>query len=52
MTSIEIKSRNVNENLAELRAKGFTPAVFYGAKEASTPISVSTKDLEKVWKSA
>ncbi|MES2224352.1 MAG: 50S ribosomal protein L25 [Patescibacteria group bacterium] len=52
MTSIEIKSRNGNENVAELRAKGFTPAVFYGAKETTTSITVSTKDLEKTWKAA
>ncbi|MDB5204167.1 MAG: ribosomal rRNA E-loop binding protein Ctc/L25/TL5, large subunit ribosomal protein [Candidatus Taylorbacteria bacterium] len=50
MTSIEIKSRDSKENVAELRAKGFTPAVFYGAKETTTSITVSTKELEKAWK--
>ncbi len=52
MTSIEIKARDIKTNLATLRESGFTPAVFYGAKEASTPITVSTKDLEKTWKMA
>lgn len=52
MTSIEIKSRDIKTNLNALRESGFTPAVFYGPKEASTPISVSTKDLEKTWKTA
>lgn len=52
MTSIEIKSRDTKANLDALRASGFTPAVFYGAKETSTPITVATKDIEKTWKDA
>jgi len=52
MTSIEIKTRDANTNINALRESGFTPAVFYGAKETTTPITVSTKDLEKVWKSS
>jgi large subunit ribosomal protein L25 len=52
MTSIEAKQRNINDNLGEMRKAGFVPAVFYGHKEKSTPITVSAKDLEKTWKEA
>ncbi len=31
---------------------GYMPAVFYGAKSESTPIAVSLKEFEKVWKNA
>ena len=35
-----------------LRNAGKIPAVFYGKKQASTPIVLSTKEFEKVWKKA
>jgi large subunit ribosomal protein L25 len=35
-----------------LRAKGLIPAIFYGRKEESTPISVSEKEFSKIWKKA
>ncbi|KKW12450.1 MAG: 50S ribosomal protein L25 [Parcubacteria group bacterium GW2011_GWA2_49_9] len=35
-----------------LRNAGRIPAVFYGRKQASTSITLSTKDFEKVWKKA
>lgn len=52
MTTLEVKTRNIKENLATLRKNGLMPAVFYGRKEKSTPISVSTKAFEKAWKQA
>ena len=35
-----------------LRAEGLVPAVFYGKKEASTPISIAHADFVKVWRQA
>lgn len=52
MTALEVKQRNTKENLAKLRENGLMPAVFYGRKEKSTPISVPLKAFEKAWKEA
>lgn len=52
MPTLEVKSRKTSENLAKLREGGLIPAVFYGRKEKSTPVSVSMKDFEKMWKQA
>lgn len=52
MFTLEVKNRNKKENLETLRKAGFVPAVFYGKKEASTPISVKNSDFIKVWKQA
>lgn len=52
MTSIEAKKRNKKDNLDIIRKGGFIPAVFYGKKEESTPITVSAKDFDKVFKEA
>ncbi len=52
MTSIEAKQRDIKENLEQMRKGGFVPAVFYGHKEKTTPITVSAKDLEKTWREA
>jgi large subunit ribosomal protein L25 len=52
MTTLEVKARNTKESLDAMRKAGFVPAVFYGKKEKSTPISVSTKAFEKAWKEA
>ena len=35
-----------------LRNAGRIPAVFYGSKQKSTSITISTRDFEKVWKKA
>ncbi len=52
MITLEIKKRNAKENLAKLRAAGQLPAVFYGRKEKSTPISIPAVQFEKIWKQA
>lgn len=52
MLVLESKSRNVKENSSKTRKSGYIPAVFYGRKEKSTPVSISYKDFIKVWKSA
>lgn len=36
----------------KVRAGGSMPAIYYGPKEASTPISVDPKEFGKVWKKA
>lgn len=52
MTALEVKQRNAKENLSQLRKSGSIPAVFYGRKEKSTPISIQLKAFEKAWKEA
>lgn len=52
MLSLEIKPRKVGCSLYKIRNEGLMPAVFYGKKEKSTPISVSLVDFLKVWKQA
>lgn len=52
MLSLEIKSRKAGGKLYGLRDKGLMPAVFYGKKEESTPVSVSLADFLKVWNQA
>ena len=52
MTTLEVKQRNSKESLEKLRKDGLMPAVFYGKKEKSTPISVPAKAFEKAWKEA
>jgi len=52
MITLEVKNREPKQSLLKMRETGTIPAVFYGPKEKSTPISVSEKDFEKVWKQA
>jgi len=50
--ALEVSPRDSKESSAELRARGSVPAVFYGPKEDSTPVSINARKLEQVWKSA
>lgn len=50
MLSLKVENRNKETKLETLRKAGFIPAVFYGKKEASTPISIKKTDFLKVWK--
>lgn len=52
MISLNVEKRKIGGNLDGLRKKGLIPAVFYGKKEASTPIVVSLNDFIKVWENA
>ncbi len=52
MLTLEVKTRKTGENLTALRKDGFIPAVFYGRKEKSTPVSVPLKAFEKAFKHA
>ena len=52
MLKLETKPRKVGEKLEHIREEGFIPAVFYGKKQASTPVSVNLIDFVKIWKKA
>ncbi len=52
MQKLTVTKREGSASLSKIRKNGSIPAVFYGAKEASTPISISLTDFEKVWKAA
>ena len=52
MLSLTIEKRDMKGKLDAVRASGKMPAVFYGPKEASTPVSVSAIEFKKVWKQA
>jgi len=52
MLSLAVEKRNVSGKLDALRASGKLPAVFYGPKEVSTPVTMSLIDFKKVWKQA
>lgn len=52
MFTIKATKRDVKESLADIRQAGKVPAVFYGRKETSTPITISSIEFSKVWKEA
>lgn len=52
MITLDIQKRDKAEKLDDLRDEGKMPAVFYGKKTPSTPISVVQKDFIKVWNKA
>jgi len=52
MFVIKAKKRDVGIKLDALRKSGEIPAVFYGAGQNSTPISISTVEFKKVWRDA
>src|SRR3989338_9830428 len=52
MLTLKAEIRSKTDKLDQLRKAGKVPAVFYGKKEASTPISVPKIDFLKVWKEA
>jgi large subunit ribosomal protein L25 len=52
MIKIIVEKRNTKESPDFLRESGKVPAVFYGKKEASTPITISRAEFKKVWKEA
>lgn len=49
---LTVEKRDSSKNPNALRQEGIMPAVIYGRKEESTPISVSRKEFEKVFKTA
>jgi large subunit ribosomal protein L25 len=52
MLELKIEKREDIGKPNKLRNEGVMPAVFYGKKEEATPISVSSRDFEKVYKEA
>jgi large subunit ribosomal protein L25 len=50
--TLNVEKREKMGNLKALREADKMPAVFYGRKEKSTPISLLAKDFIKVWKEA
>lgn len=52
MLTLKAEIRNTKTAPETMRLVGKIPAVFYGKKEASTPIAVSKTDFLKVWKEA
>jgi large subunit ribosomal protein L25 len=52
MKTLTIEKRDIKGNLDVLRNSGRIPAVFYGGKITSTPISLSEADFVKAWKEA
>lgn len=52
MLSLAIEKRDMKAKSEALRKSGKIPAVFYGPKETSTPIVVSSVEFKKVWKKA
>jgi large subunit ribosomal protein L25 len=52
MQSIQFEIRDAKTANTTLRKAGKIPAVFYGPKEKSTPISIKETEFKKVWKEA
>jgi large subunit ribosomal protein L25 len=52
MLTLKADIRDTKTQPSAIRALGQIPAVFYGKKEASTPISIKKTDFMKVWKEA
>ncbi len=52
MITLNYKDRDTKEEVADLRKNGYIPAVFYGKKQKSTPVSISSSEFMKVWKQA
>ena len=52
MITLKVEKRDVKESLGEIRKAGKIPAVFYGKKEASTPIKLPFAVFEKTLKEA
>ncbi len=52
MITLNATQRNTKDNTENLRGEGVLPAVVYGKKTESTPISVQISDFKKVYKEA
>ncbi len=52
MIKLKAELRDKSLKADEVRKSGKIPAVFYGKKEPSTPISINSVDFIKVWKEA
>ncbi len=52
MLTLTAEKRDLTQDVDALRKAGRLPAVFYGPKEKSTPITLSTKDFIKAFRQA
>jgi len=52
MITLDVEKRDAKESPETLRARGVVPAVFYGPKEDTTPISIDSLKLERLWREA
>lgn len=52
MQTLEVTRRTGKDSIGALNKAGRIPAVFYGPKEKSTPVSISIADFRKVWRVA
>ncbi len=52
MLTLQIEKRAKTDSVEALRKAGKIPAVFYGPKEASTPVTVAAPEFIKVFKKA
>ncbi len=52
MLTLNVEKRDMTVKSKVLRQKGLIPAVFYGPKEKTTPVTVSTTEFIKVFKKA
>ncbi len=52
MISLQVTNRPKGGSLEKIRNSGLMPAVFYGKKQESTPVSIPMVDFLKVWKQA
>ena len=52
MIALNVEKRDMKLDLEDLRKGGKLPAIFYGPKEKSTPITISMKDFIKAWRKA
>jgi large subunit ribosomal protein L25 len=52
MFKLKVQKRDVAEKVDTIRKSGSMPGVFYGPKEASTPIKLSVLDFKKALKTA
>jgi large subunit ribosomal protein L25 len=50
--ALKASKRAIEEKLHKIRNEGNIPAVFYGPKEASTPITLSEVEFVKAWRKA
>ncbi len=52
MITLSAEKRDLNQDLDAIRKGGKLPAVFYGPKEKSTPITISTTEFIKAFRKA
>ena len=50
MITLDATKRDIPSDLDSIREEGFIPAVFYGRKEASTPITIKETDFIKAFR--